>query len=196
MRLRDLLRRRDHSAGARPGAADTARFARTARERPGWDARNEMMSRLVRPGETVWDFGAGARTLREMIPADCTYVPIDCVASDPSVFVQDYNLGFALPPGRPDCLYMSGFLEYLDDPLGFLDALRRALPPTFAILSYAWEIADPVQRRRGGWRNHLGDLAATMAALGRHLDHLREAGSHGRPGARQAILTGRTRPAP
>lgn len=190
MRLPAFLRPKDHSRGTAAGAADTLRWQGVAAVRPGWDARNEAMSRFVRPGDTVFDFGAGARTLRAMIPASCRYVPIDCVPSDPSVFVADYNTGFALPEGAPTCLYLSGFIEYLDAPEAFFSALRAALPGTFAVLSYAWEIAEPEQRRRGGWRNHLGDLAATEAWFAAHLADLRMVGSHGRRGARQAIFTG------
>ncbi|HEU0221398.1 MAG TPA: hypothetical protein VFR34_04185, partial [Paracoccaceae bacterium] len=174
--------------------ADLGRWQETAKSRPGWDARNIDMSRFVRSGEVVFDFGAGARTVREMVPENCRYCPIDCVASDPSVYVVDFNCSFGLPDPKPTCLYMSGFLEYLDDLPGFVERLRRAAPDTFAVFSYGWEIREPERRAQAGWRNDLGGLAAATAFFSSHFNHLRQVSSHGKPGARQAIFTGVTRP--
>lgn len=190
-KLRDKYFDRDKG----PGPADTARWVATAarKKKSYWDDRNLMMSRFVRQGDVVYDFGAGARKLREMLPESCTYCPIDCVASDPSVFVVDYNLGFALPALPPTCLYMAGFLEYIDDLPEFFAQLRRSVPGTFSVFSYTFEISDLIRRKSAGWRNYLGDLAATESFFASHFSNLRQADMFGTEGTRQVIFVGELR---
>jgi hypothetical protein len=52
---------------------------------PRWPGRSEAVARLVYPGSSVLDMGAGACGLRDWLPPGCTYTAID-----------------AVPGGRPD----------------------------------------------------------------------------------------------
>jgi hypothetical protein len=159
---------------------DRARWERTAREKPRWDERNQLIASYIPPGSTVVDLGCGAQTLRDHLPEGCRYLPVDLVPA-PGVVVCDFNAGeFPELGERADLAVCSGVLEYLAAPLEFLARLpelaRRVL------LSYADLGDDETQatRERRGWVNHLteSELHAIVETAGLHSRELGAWTSH------------------
>lgn len=149
-------------------ATDRDRWERTAQEAPRWDARNRIIAAVVPPGSSVVDLGAGAQTLREMLPDGCRYVPVDLVPG-PGVIVCDFNAGEFPELATPaDIAVGSGVLEYLSDPEWFLRRLPELAPR--AVVSYAvWRTYQtPRGRRRAGWVSDLTRpaLEEMLAAAG------------------------------
>lgn len=105
-------------------------------EQPGWEWRARLIAKHIRPGDTVFDFGAGNRKLARFIPSNCPYVPIDAVDSLPGTFVADYNKEFILPDGDFSVAVCAGFLEYIHDVPAFFRNLSSSSPGAGVIFSY------------------------------------------------------------
>lgn len=92
-----------------------------------WPTRNAAVARLIEPGSSVLDLGAGAQGLRAALPDDCDYTPADLPEFDMN--------GGDWPSGWFDVVVMSGVLEYADDPEEVFERLRSLAPR--AIITYA-----------------------------------------------------------
>lgn len=124
---------------------------------PLWDVRLRRIARHIRPGERVLDLGAGAQSLRRMLPRDCRYTPADRTATLPDTlrFVMG-DTGAIVPEGRWDVVVLAGVLEYAPDPAGVLRAIAPLAPRL--LLSYAHG-GSLGFRRRQDWANHLSRAA-------------------------------------
>lgn len=167
---------------------DIARWETNLFESPAWDKRNAIIASRITPNDVIWDFGAGHQTLRSSKPADAAYVPIDCVAKTPDTFICDYNADFRLPVGRPTLIVMSGFLEYIVDPEGFLTKLRRALGGTRVVFSWAVWPTDPDTRRANGWISPLVVDPTDPAFFRKHFAELRRTGAWAGQGIYEGVL--------
>jgi hypothetical protein len=104
---------------------DRRRWALNASEKPSWDERNILIGRLIPPNSSILDLGAGAQTLKTHAPSPKLYVPCDIVKSTPDCIVCDFNRNIYPPQDRSyDITICSGVLEYLSDPLAFLQRIR------------------------------------------------------------------------
>ena len=142
---------------------DISRWTKTAQEVPRWDKRNELIAEICRKLaiNSVLDFGAGNQTLRSHLGSSVKYVPIDCVASTPDVFVCDYNQNFKLPQFDQDvCFVFSGFLEYILRLDEFFEKLSLSANGQSCIFSYAALPAEYDRRIANGWLNNLGDTVS------------------------------------
>src|SRR4051812_22017601 len=87
-----------------------------AREWPRWDERNRILAAYIPPGSAVVDLGSGAQTLREPLPAGCSYQPCDLVPGPAPVIPCDLESGrWPVLPRRYDVAVCSGVLEYMPD---------------------------------------------------------------------------------
>ena len=122
-----------------------------------------MIAGYVPPRASVLDLGAGAQTLRDHLPPDCTYQPCDIVAG-PGVLACDLDAGRWPDTGqRYDVAVCSGVLEYLHDvpaALAGIDAVARARSSATATAAQA--ALGP--RVAQGWASHLS-LAELRSAL-------------------------------
>ena len=129
-----------------------------------WDDRLRMIADMIPIGTKVLDLGAGAQTLRRMLPPHCTYTAADRVARKPGTLAFDMDAG-VYPTGRWDVVVMAGVLEYGPHPVATLKAVARLAPRL--LLSY--EHGGSLRyRASNGWRNHLSraGLEAALAAAG------------------------------
>ncbi len=144
--------------------SDSARWARTAQGRSGWDERNRMIAGYVPPRASVLDLGAGAQTLRDHLPPDCTYQPCDIVPG-PGVLACDLDAGRWPDTGqRYDLAVCSGVLEYLHDApaaLAGIDAVARRAIVSYSDRRTGQRLATRVAQ---GWASHLS-LAELRSAL-------------------------------
>ena len=80
-----------------------------------WDERTSMLAAMIKPRESVIEFGAGRRSLESMLPDGCTYRASDIVDRGDGTIVCDLN-DRKLPELPPcDVVVFSGVLEYVFD---------------------------------------------------------------------------------
>src|SRR5205814_2229019 len=97
------------------GGSDYRRWGDSRSLSPDWDSRTEQIARLIPPGATVLEFGAGRMTLRNYLPEGCQYTPCDLVDRGGGTIVCDLNAR-ELPAFPPlDVAVFSGVLEYIND---------------------------------------------------------------------------------
>jgi glycosyltransferase involved in cell wall biosynthesis len=123
---------------------------------PSWDERNKCIADLIPANSSVLDLGAGPQTLRKHLDLSCVYQPCDVVKSSDDVLLCDFNAGiYPQIEHLFDFVVCSGVLEYMRDPLAFID-IAAALGHRM-ILTYApARDGDKLWTRMAeGWVNHL-----------------------------------------
>src|SRR5829696_1210855 len=124
-----------------------------------------MLAAYVPPGSAVVDLGSGAQTLRQHLPAGCSYQPCDLVPGPTPVIGCDLAAGrWPELTRRYDIAVCSGLLEYTPDVGAILAGLREVAAR--ALVTYSDR--RPGQRVetlvKQGWKSHL-TLAQLRAAL-------------------------------
>jgi hypothetical protein len=174
---------------ATPGGAEAARLflhladqsiwqANTA-ETPRWNGRNEVLAKHIEPGSAVLDLGSGAQTLRELLPPDCHYQPCDLVDA-PDVLRCDFNQDlWPVLPREYDVAVVSGVIEYLHDPVRFLERV-----PTLAdrvILTHVYRNEGAPRPRGPSWATHMtrSELEATFDEIGIRWEKIDQWNRHG-----------------
>ena len=147
---------------------DLARWLKTAQEDPPWDARVQLIAKIIPEGSTVLDVGAGAMTLERYLPVGCEYTPMDIVYTADRTLYADFN-SRNVPTLRTcyDYVVCSGVLEYITEVDLFMASVcawgRRI------IISYAAAQGATPDEMRGriamGWLTHmtLEDLSKLFA---------------------------------
>jgi hypothetical protein len=140
-----------------------------------WTERNAAIAAHIRPGETVIDFGAGAQSLRGMLPEGCSYLAIDIDRRTPQTLFADANAGIFPEIGTHDVLVLGGLLEHLEQPerlLAWARNVARRIIVTYETVSP--KRLSVLDRRAQGWRNDLQahELHALFAAAGWHCRRL------------------------
>lgn len=141
------------------GASDVARWGQTAYHYADWAARGTALARMVKPGERVFEFGAGRSAVPDALPPGCSYTASDVAPLTPGVVPYDLNAPTLAEIGDHDVALFSGVLEYVHD----LSRAAHFLARHFAsvVCSYA-ALADgssvEIERRRySGWFTDLTD---------------------------------------
>ena len=117
-------------------------------------------------GGSVIDMGCGHQTLKPLLPASLTYVPVDRLTRAPGVTVMDFNQ--KLPSDRSTVATFLGVLEY------FADAPRlirwAAGHVRYLVLSYN-DCSNPARREAQHWASPLGfaELEETIRNAGGHI---------------------------
>jgi hypothetical protein len=134
-----------------------------------WVERNAAIAAHIRAGDSVVDFGAGAQSLRGMLPEGCSYLAIDIDSRTPETLFADANADIYPEIGMHDLLVLGGVLEHLERPgslLAWARGVARRVIVTYETVSpYRLTVLD---RRAQGWRNdlHPGELHALFAVSG------------------------------
>lgn len=145
----------------RAKASELGRWRNPASHQAGWGDRGRILAGFVRPGERVFEFGAGASVVAAALPSGCHYVGSDAVPLRESVVRFDLNAATLPQLSGHDLALFSGVLEYVHD----LDRLTTFLARAFrsVICSYAVvQEATPeefARRRYSGWFNDLDQAA-------------------------------------
>jgi hypothetical protein len=129
--------------------SDTGRWQDSKELYEDWNERTAILARLVHPGSSVIEFGAGNMSLRKELPENCTYTPSDIVKRTDDTIVCDLNNPISFELFVYNTAVFSGVLEYVYD----VDAVFKALQPHihYIILSYACSDTCRHNRLAQGW---------------------------------------------
>ena len=117
----------------------------------GWDSRTRQLAKLIEPGASVIEFGAGRQVLKTCLPEGCSYTPSDIVDRGSGTVVCDLN-DETLPAFQTfDVAVFSGVLEYVNDLPRLISHLSNYTDEICA--SYAVTETNKRSRRDQGWVN-------------------------------------------
>ncbi|MGH6838490.1 MAG: class I SAM-dependent methyltransferase [Methylocella sp.] len=119
-----------------------------------WINRVRKMAAYVPSKSRVLDLGCGEMCLREFLE-ECVYIPVDYKARSAETIVCDFNR-YEFPDVQVDVAFVSGCLEYLENPLWFIEKI--AAHSKICVISYCTieHFDDPAQRATLGWKNGFG----------------------------------------
>lgn len=119
-----------------------------------WKSRIEIMSQFIKSGDSVLDLGCGEMWLKEFMPKDCVYIPVDYRKRKEDTVVCDFNKN-EFPEMKVEVGFISGCFEYIVDYNLFVGKLRKYCDRV--IISYvSTEIQSNLRKRKNNaWRNHL-----------------------------------------
>lgn len=121
-----------------------------------WKIRIEKMSAHIESDDSVVDLGCGRMWLKNYLPRDVRYFPVDYKNRGAECIVKDFNQN-EYPDVDADTAFVSGCLEYVNDPSWFVSEICRN--QTKCILSYCTTEFFPegVDRKRKAWVNSLSE---------------------------------------
>ncbi|OGI67956.1 hypothetical protein A2738_03865 [Candidatus Nomurabacteria bacterium RIFCSPHIGHO2_01_FULL_42_15] len=138
------------------GKSDYRKWSNNKNLRQDWDTRTEQMAKLIEPGTSVIEFGAGKLVLKTLLPTNCSYTPSDLVHRGEDTIVCDLN-NDPLPKFKSyDVAVLSGVFEYVNDVPKVVSHLSHFVDTIIA--SYA--VTDTNKSNRGvmGWVNYYSSV--------------------------------------
>ena len=119
-----------------------------------WKGRISKMACFIDPNSSVMDIGCGKMWLKDYLPQNCEYIPVDYLKRSPECIVADFNKK-QFPSRKTDVAFISGCLEYVKDYSWFISEL--CTHGNRVIISYCTTEKFPVRAIRKGysWVNHL-----------------------------------------
>jgi hypothetical protein len=133
-----------------------------------WRGRAEIVVRHLRAEDraVVVDLAAGAMGIKDLLPPDSTYIPVDIHTRGSDTILCDFNAGefpfTVLPP--PTALVAQGLYEYLLDKRLFMRMLR--VHAVRVILTYSFHDLQQADPKDTIWvapltRKHFLEVATT-----------------------------------
>jgi len=120
-----------------------------------WKERVRQMCKYIPiSASSVMDLGCGKMWLQEMLDVQIKYIGVDYVKRGKDSIVCDFNKR-EFPSNSVDVIFVSGCLEYINDPEWFIEKIAQHSP--ICILSYCTLETFPSleERRQYCWKNHL-----------------------------------------
>jgi len=156
------------------GGSDYRRWADSRSLLPDWEPRTEQLAKLIPPGSTVLEFGAGRMALKKYLPEGCRYTPSDLVDRGDGTIVCDLNAPDTPAFPTHDVAVFSGVLEYVND----IDSLIQNIAQFFHVVVASYcdreQVPGRVVRRSQGWVNDYtsGEFEELFARSGFRCDHV------------------------
>lgn len=134
-----------------------------------WINRMHMMAHFLPNNVSVMDLGCGDMRLKEIRPIS-EYIPVDYCDRGPGTQLCDFNKK-EFPNKVVDYSFVSGCLEYIDDPKWFISEIAKT--SNACIISYCTtnNISDIKTRRHFCWVNDLSraDIIELFKGVHMHL---------------------------
>lgn len=111
-----------------------------------WHRRSAIAGDWLKDQIAVADIGCGLMTLRQYLPKDVRYLPVDIVPRGADTIVVDLNRE-SLPALSADAAAVLGVVEYLEDPGAFLAQLR-SFPDVVISYNHTSALKDMVWKLR------------------------------------------------
>ena len=133
--------------------SDYKRWGTDSNLSPHWDSRTKQIAKLISPGTSVIEFGAGRLVLKKYLPKSCAYTPSDLVDRGMGTIIWDLNSNIFPQLQSYDYAVFSGVLEYVDDVPRLIRYLTNYVDAIIA--SYAVRELNEKNRRVNGccWVN-------------------------------------------
>ena len=142
---------------------------------PAWEDRVALLARMIQCKGRLVDYGCGRQHLRNHLPPQTQYVPVDYTSRSPDTIVADFNK-LPYPDIDGEIAFISGFLEYMQDAPAFICHIKK-LSYQEVVMSYCCieSVSSLEERAKLGWKNHF----SLRSLLGEFLDgfNLHEIGS-------------------
>lgn len=118
-----------------------------------WINRTRLMAGFLPENVSVMDLGCGKMWLKDIHPMS-EYIPVDYCDRGPGTLLCDFNKK-EFPDKLVDYTFVSGCLEYVEDPKWFIIEVARA--SSACIISYCTtdNISNVKTRREHCWVNDL-----------------------------------------
>ena len=153
LRLREYIKYREIAFKTiklkKKNKSDIERWRKASELHENWDDRTRILASMIKPNSAVIEFGAGALSLKELIPETCSYTASDIVSRAPGVLVCDLNEGIPFELTPFDTAIFSGVLEYVFDIDKVFYQLNNSIDKI--LLSYACKEISNANRLRNGW---------------------------------------------
>lgn len=132
-----------------------------------WINRTRMMANFLPDNVSVMDLGCGKMWLRDIHPIS-EYIPVDYCDRGPGTQLCDFNKK-EFPNKTVDYSFVSGCLEYVEDPKWFVSEIARTSKA--CVISYCTtdNIADIKTRRQFCWDNDLSRAGIIELFRGVHM---------------------------
>ncbi len=120
-----------------------------------WNKRVEKMALMIPEStQSILDMGCGTMHLSSLIPRHIKYYGLDYTPRNDKTIVCDVNKD-RLPDQHFDLVFMSGFVEYVEDLPSFIPELKKI--SSNIVLSYCATdyFPDYRIRKKNAWKNDL-----------------------------------------
>ncbi len=119
-----------------------------------WKNRIEIMAQFIQDGDSILDLGCGQMWLKEYIPKNCVYIPVDYQKRDSETIICDFNKN-EFPELKVNVAFVSGCFEYVNDYTQFVNSIKRFCDKV--VISYVSTDIEPdiYKRKKNAWCNHL-----------------------------------------
>jgi hypothetical protein len=151
-------------------SSDVKRWQDDTSHYESWQERARLLATFVRPGERVFEFGAGNSAVPAALPPGCAYAGSDLAPLKDGIIVLDLNAPTLPPLIGHDVAVCSGVLEYVHDLARLSAFLWRHFQSV--VCSYAprmtSEPEEIAKRRYSGWFSDLTaeEFTAIFTAAG------------------------------
>lgn len=128
---------------------DYKRWKKSGELLQDWDERTNILAGMIEPRSRIIEFGAGNMSLKNNLPANCTYTASDICARLPEYLVCDLNEKIEFEITNFNTAVFSGVFEYVYD----IDKVFEQLSPAIdhIILSYSCSDISNADRLNNGW---------------------------------------------
>jgi hypothetical protein len=120
-----------------------------------WKERIYLLSTLIKKSDkSIVDLGCGKEWLREYLPENIKYIPVDYKKRSEDTMIYDFNKK-EFPDIKADVAFISGTFEYVNDFEWFLTEIKNKFKAI--IISYCDTDFYPLEtyRKSLNWVNHL-----------------------------------------
>lgn len=135
-----------------------------------WKKRISQMSKYIKPGDSVVDYGCGQMWLKDFLDPTCAYYGVDYCDRGDGTIICDFNK-MQFPAQGATAAFVSGCIEYVENPGWFISNI--VTHHSKCVISYCCTDNFPDMRHRNslGWKNHLtkAELISLFENNGMHL---------------------------
>ena len=113
-----------------------------------------MCKYLTDEDKSVADFGCGSMIVRDYLSSDVKYYPIDYVDRGQGTILCNFNKKEFPQFDCIDCAFMSGFLQYIDEPEWLIERISKIFSKVIITYSTLEYFPNKKYRENKAWRNH------------------------------------------
>jgi hypothetical protein len=125
-----------------------------------WKVRIAAMANYLPESCSVMDLGSGKEWLRDYLKKNVRYLGVDYLDRGTGNLVCDFNKK-QFPKQQCDFAFISGCLEYIEDPNWFLEQLAGHVKQVILSYNTLEAVPDIAARKHLAWKNHFSECQIT-----------------------------------